>query len=108
MTITSAITIDIITDNGTAISTGKKRRNSGTAINDSPKPNVDLTNDAIKLMMRIKIMVEVICWESVLEGRNFNGLLFIFLLQFVSQNGLVKSDGITSSICILYLSLPIR
>jgi hypothetical protein len=48
---------DNITDKGTAMSTGKKSRNNGTAINDSPKPNVDLTSEAIKLIMRIKIIV---------------------------------------------------
>lgn len=56
----SAMTIDIITDNGTAISMGKKSRNKGTAINDSPKPKVDLTSDAKKLMRRMSSMVKVI------------------------------------------------
>ena len=52
--------MDNITDKGTAISIGKKRSNSGTAINDSPKPKVDLTREAKKLMMRIKMIVKVI------------------------------------------------
>lgn len=54
---TSAITTDSITDNGTAISTGKKKRNSGTAINDSPKPNVERTKEARKLMRRMNKIV---------------------------------------------------
>jgi hypothetical protein len=56
----SAITIDSMTDNGTAISSGKKRRNNGTANSDSPKPSVDLTSEAKKLMMRTRISVDVI------------------------------------------------
>jgi hypothetical protein len=48
---------DSITDNGTAISMGKKRRNNGTATKDSPNPNVDLTRDAIKLIRRIREIV---------------------------------------------------
>lgn len=47
------MTTESITDRGTAISTGRKKRNKGTAINDSPKPNVERTKDAIKLMRRI-------------------------------------------------------
>jgi hypothetical protein len=51
--ITNAITIDSITDRGTATFTGKIKRNKGTAISDSPKPKVDRTSEAIKLMKRI-------------------------------------------------------
>jgi len=52
--------IEIITDKGTATPTGRKKRNSGTASKESPKPRVDLTSEAIKLMARIKIIVKVI------------------------------------------------
>lgn len=49
-----------MTDKGTAISTGKNRRNNGTAISDSPKPKVDRTKEARKLIIRINVMVNVI------------------------------------------------
>lgn len=52
--------MDSITDNGTATSIGKKRRNKGTAIKDSPKPKVDLTSEAKKLIARINIVVKVL------------------------------------------------
>lgn len=45
--------MDSITDSGTATFTGKIKRNNGTAIRDSPKPKVDRTSEAIKLMKRI-------------------------------------------------------
>jgi len=54
----NAITIDSITDNGTAVVAGRKNRKSGTAINDSPKPRVDLTSAAIKLITRIKMILK--------------------------------------------------
>ena len=57
MTMISAITADNMTDKGTAISMGRKKRNKGTAINDSPKPRVDRTKAAIKLMIRISEIV---------------------------------------------------
>lgn len=55
---TSAIITDNITDKGTATSTGRKKRKSGTATNASPKPKVDRTKDAKKLMRRINKIVK--------------------------------------------------
>jgi len=57
---TKAITIDSITDNGTATSRGRKSKNKGTAIRDSPKPKIDLIREAKKLMVRIKVIVKII------------------------------------------------
>ena len=54
-----AMTTDSITDKGTAILTGKKKRNNGTAINDSPKPKVERTKEAIKLMIRMNKIVNI-------------------------------------------------
>jgi hypothetical protein len=83
MTIKRAITIDSITDNGTAISTGKKRRNNGTATSDSPKPSVDLTSEAKKLMMRTRISVDVMwfCKFQSLEWGSKIHLNFFFPRQ---------------------------
>jgi len=67
----SAITPDDITDNGTAISTGRKRRNKGTAINDSPKPSVDRTKEAMKLMIRINKIVNVETYFGFLKNPEF-------------------------------------
>ncbi|GAA4139150.1 hypothetical protein GCM10022216_16980 [Sphingobacterium kyonggiense] len=50
--------MDNITAKGTATSTGKNSRKNGTAINASPKPKVDRTNEARKLMIRMKITVK--------------------------------------------------
>jgi len=49
-----------MTDKGTATLAGRKKRNKGTAIKDSPKPKVDRTNEATKLMKRIRTRVGVI------------------------------------------------
>src|SRR5690606_5414859 len=57
---TNAITTDSITERGTATSIGRKSTNSGTAINDSPKPKVDRTKEAIKLIIRIKRIVKTV------------------------------------------------
>jgi len=54
--------MDNMTDSGTAISTGRKRRNSGTAIKDSPKPRVDRTKEATKLIRRICMITGV--WKK--------------------------------------------
>ena len=51
------MTIDNMTDSGTATFTGKINRNKGTAMSDSPKPRVDRTSEAIKLMKRMRKMV---------------------------------------------------
>lgn len=74
MTTIRAITIESITDNGTAISRGKKRRNKGTATKDSPNPNVDLTSVAIKLIIRTNIIVDVISSVSYLTSVQYLGL----------------------------------
>lgn len=55
------MTIDSITAKGTAISTGKNKRKNGTAISASPKPKVDRTNEAKKLIIRINIIVKTGC-----------------------------------------------
>ena len=47
-----------MTARGTATSTGKNNRKNGTAINASPKPKVDRTKEAIKLMIRINNTVK--------------------------------------------------
>lgn len=49
----AAIKIDTNTENGTATSIGMKRMSKGTAINDSPKPNVERTNVARKIITKI-------------------------------------------------------
>ena len=41
------------TESGTATSMGRKRISNGTAINDSPKPRVERTNVATKLINRM-------------------------------------------------------
>lgn len=52
------MTMDNITASGTATSTGKNKRKNGTAINASPKPKVDRTKEAKKLIIRIKTIVK--------------------------------------------------
>ena len=49
------MTTESITDKGTATSAGRKKRNNGTATKDSPKPIVDRTKEAIKLIRRTQI-----------------------------------------------------
>ena len=53
MTTTAAIKIDINTESGTACYIGIKNDNMGTAIKDSPNPNVERTRVAMKMMNRI-------------------------------------------------------
>jgi len=53
ITTTKATKIDINTERGTAISSGINRMNSGTATKDSPKPKVERTKVAKKLIMKI-------------------------------------------------------
>lgn len=49
----SATVTESKADNGTAALAGKIHRNNGTATMDSPKPNVDRTSVAMKLMITI-------------------------------------------------------
>ncbi len=70
------MTTDSITDKGTAISRGKKRRNNGTAISDSPKPKVERTKDATKLMIRInKTVNKGYVFDYFFERPNLQKLL---------------------------------
>ena len=68
---TSAIITDSITDKGTAISTGRKKRKRGTATNASPKPKVERTKEAKKLIIRInKIVNTKSVFDYFLDGSN--------------------------------------
>jgi hypothetical protein len=53
MTTNAAIRIEISTENGTTISIGIKRVSNGTVINDCPKPKVERTNVAIKIIAKM-------------------------------------------------------
>jgi len=74
---TNAITTDSITERGTATSIGRKSTNSGTAINDSPKPKVDRTKEAIKLIIRIKRIVKTVVILVFLSGANLSNTIFL-------------------------------
>lgn len=58
------MTAESITESGTAVCGGINSRKSGTAISDSPKPSVDRTKDAKKLMSRTNSMVIVMYVED--------------------------------------------
>lgn len=49
---------EIRTESGTAVSIGIASANSGTATSDSPKPNVDRTSVATKLIAMTNARVE--------------------------------------------------
>src|SRR5690348_12120832 len=60
------------TESGTATGNGIKRANRGTATSDSPKPKVDRTNVAKKLM--------------IITGRSISNLRFLNYFQFTTTD----------------------
>ena len=75
----SATVTESKADNGTAALAGKIHRSNGTATIDSPKPNVDRTSVAMKLMTIIKREIcEVKPGICILKLRNSGFGIFIF------------------------------